>query len=206
MGCPPSCADSHTHCSAAPLKPVLPLCNQRKSSRNRSGSNNGAERAQRFRNQRRSSGDEILSSTDASFSAQIPRQSCGQFPRTPPHHGVASSNPLLLHHTVLHFSDISENRSQSARERAICDDAWTRRASPAALIGRIRRNLSGSEISRSIGEAGGIGRFTPPKQPAAALTIFSQGCEESLPTSRRQSNECSRRQGYQALAREGDFT
>jgi hypothetical protein len=29
---------------------------------------------------------------------------------------------------------------------------------------------------------------------------------EALPSLRRQSNECSRQQGYQALAREGDLT
>ena len=30
MGCPPSRADSHTHCSPSALKPVLPPRNQRK--------------------------------------------------------------------------------------------------------------------------------------------------------------------------------
>src|ERR1700686_4113242 len=38
MGGPPSCADSNTHGSAAPLKPVLPRRNQRQSERNRVGS------------------------------------------------------------------------------------------------------------------------------------------------------------------------
>jgi hypothetical protein len=111
-----------------------------------------------------------------------------------------------LHHSVLHFSYLSENCSQSARVRAICDDGWTRRASPAAPIGRIGRILSGRDFGRSIGKAAGIGRFAPPGWHAAVLTIFSQGCGKSLPSWRRQSNECSRRQGYQALAREGDLT
>ena len=61
----------------------------------------------------------------------------------------------------LRFSYLSENRSKSARARAICDHGWTRRTSPEALIGRIRRNLSGREIGRSIGKAGGIGRICP---------------------------------------------
>jgi len=37
----------------------------------------------------------------------------------------------LLRQRVSKFSDISENRSKSARVRAICDEAWTRRAAAA---------------------------------------------------------------------------
>jgi len=69
----------------------------------------------------------------------------------------------VIHHPVRWVSAFSENRSKSARVRAICDRAWTRRASTAALILRIRRNLSEREISRSIGGAGGIGRIYPAK-------------------------------------------
>jgi hypothetical protein len=36
-----------------------------------------------------------------------------------------------LHHPVPQFSDVSENRGKSARVRAICDRAWTRRAAAA---------------------------------------------------------------------------
>jgi hypothetical protein len=49
------------------------------------------------------------------------------------------------------------DRRRTLRARAICTRAWTRRASPAALFLRIRRNLSGREIGRSIGKASGIG-------------------------------------------------
>ena len=59
----------------------------------------------------------------------------------------------VIHHSVSQFSHISENRPKSARVRAICDQSWTRRRSLAAVIRRIRQNLSGSEISRSIGAA-----------------------------------------------------
>jgi hypothetical protein len=49
-----------------------------------------------------------------------------------------------LHHPVLQFSDLWENRSKSARVRAICDCAWTRRAAPAALIGEHGKTYPGS--------------------------------------------------------------
>ena len=65
-------------------------------------------------------------------------------------HGVASSNPLLLHHPVPQFSDLSENRSKSARVRAICDHAWTQRTPSAARIRRIQQNLSGRDLARSM--------------------------------------------------------
>jgi hypothetical protein len=45
--------------------------------------------------------------------------------------------------------DFSDNRSKSARLRAICDSAWTRRAAPAALIRRKWQNLSGLDSSGS---------------------------------------------------------
>ena len=38
----------------------------------------------------------------------------------------------LDHRPVPRFSDILENRSKSARVRAICDHAWTRRTPSAA--------------------------------------------------------------------------
>src|SRR5712692_4310740 len=45
---------------------------------------------------------------------------------------------------------MSENRSKSARVRAICDHARTRRASPADRIARIRHNLSARDFARSM--------------------------------------------------------
>ena len=47
--------------------------------------------------------------------------------------GTGSSNSLPLHHPVPQFSDLSENRSESARVRAICNHAWTQRTPSAAF-------------------------------------------------------------------------
>ena len=55
-----------------------------------------------------------------------------------------------LHHPASKFSDISENRSKSARVRAICDEAWTRRAVPGAPIRGMRQDLSAIDIARSM--------------------------------------------------------
>ena len=48
------------------------------------------------------------------------------------------------------FSDLSENRSKSARVRAICDHTWTQRTPSAARIRRIQQNLSGRDLARSM--------------------------------------------------------
>jgi hypothetical protein len=56
--------------------------------------------------------------------------------------------------------------------RGICDHAWTRRASPAALFLRIRRILSGREIGRSIDKARGIGTI--------CLTMAARGRADDL--------------------------
>ena len=63
-------------------------------------------------------------------------------------HCQFESHPL--HHPVRQFSDFSENRSKSARVRAICDHAWTRRTPSAARIRRIQQNLSGRDLARSM--------------------------------------------------------
>ena len=66
---------------------------------------------------------------------------------------------------------------------------------------------AGDLVLRGISVVPNIGGFGRARDDRAAdAAIFSQGCEESLPTLRRQSNECSRRQRCQALAREGDLT
>jgi hypothetical protein len=44
---------------------------------------------------------------------------------------------------------LSENRSKSARVRAICDYAWTRRTSFTALFAGIKRKLSARDFARS---------------------------------------------------------
>ena len=63
--------------------------------------------------------------------------------------GVEGSNPLLLHHSVSRVSDIAENRSKSARVRAICDRARTRRTSLSGTIRQIGQFLSGRDFVRS---------------------------------------------------------
>ncbi len=56
---------------------------------------------------------------------------------------------LLPYISVSRFLEMSENRSKSARVRAICDRARTRRAPWSALIARIWQNLSGRDFARS---------------------------------------------------------
>jgi hypothetical protein len=63
--------------------------------------------------------------------------------------GVASSNPFCSTIQFSRFSDISENRSKSARVRAIRDRVRTRRTPSAARIPRIEQNLSGHDLPRS---------------------------------------------------------
>ena len=58
---------------------------------------------------------------------------------------------------VRHITESSENCAKSARVRAICDHAWTRRTSRATLIARFRRNLSRCDFARSICRADGVG-------------------------------------------------
>ena len=74
------------------------------------------------------------------------RASCGHIRRG----GGRRFKSLLPHHPVRQFSDLSENRSKSARVRAICDHAWTRRTPSAARIRRIQQNLSGRDLARSM--------------------------------------------------------
>ena len=56
----------------------------------------------------------------------------------------------LDHHSVHPFLHFLENRSKSARMRAICDCAWTQRTSLAALFAGIKRKLSARDFVRSI--------------------------------------------------------
>src|SRR5260370_18927243 len=56
---------------------------------------------------------------------------------------------LRLHHPVSRLSDIAENRSKSARVRAICDRARTQRASLSARFAGIGQFLSPRDSPRS---------------------------------------------------------
>jgi len=49
-----------------------------------------------------------------------------------------------LHHPVSQFSDLSENRSKSARVRAICDHAWTQRTPSAPEFAESSRTYPGA--------------------------------------------------------------
>ena len=64
--------------------------------------------------------------------------------------GEQFASDSAIHHPVRQFSDLSENRSKSARVRAICNHAWTRRTPSAARIRRIQQNLSGRDLARSM--------------------------------------------------------
>jgi hypothetical protein len=55
-----------------------------------------------------------------------------------------------LHHPVPQFSDLSENRSKSARLRVICDHAWTQRAPLRSLFAGIKPKLSAPDFAWSI--------------------------------------------------------
>ena len=102
----------------------------------------------------------------------------------------------VIHHSVLRFRQISENRLKSARARAICASGWTRRTSRAALIGEIGRILSGRDFGRSIGRRrAASGRLTPKRAACGSSDNLHLRRGESLPSLRRQSDECSRTAG-----------
>src|SRR5277367_355001 len=89
----------------------------------------GLERSRRcptsgFRSARRILGDKILCSTAALILSRIPRQIRGQF-FDEKAKGGRQFKSALLHISVSRGSVIAENRSKSARVRAICDRART---------------------------------------------------------------------------------
>ena len=90
--------------------------------------------------------------------------------------------------------------------RPICDRAWTWRASPTALFLRIRRIHPGVKLAGPSVRQAASGRCAPTRAACGRADDLHLRNGESLPSLRRQSNECSRRQGYQALAREGELT
>ena len=56
----------------------------------------------------------------------------------------------LLHTSVSRSSHIAENRSKSARVRAIREHVWSQRTPPAARFAGIRPNLSAPDFGGSI--------------------------------------------------------
>ena len=144
-------SDCDTHSSGQRCSTNAPAFSDRDGRIDRSGGDGRSCRCQprRFRNARRILGDKILCSAAAFISVRIPRQIRGQFPGQNRMRGRRFKS-LLLHTSVSRFLEMSENRSKSARVRAICNRAWTRRAPSAAQIARIRQNLSGRDFARSV--------------------------------------------------------
>jgi hypothetical protein len=77
--------------------------------------------------------------------------------------------------------------------------------SSAALIGEIGRFVSRGDFFRSIDRRrAASGRLTPKRAARGSTDNLHLRRGQSLPSLRQQSDECSRRQGHQALARERD--
>src|SRR5208337_283115 len=93
-------------------------------------------------------GDDALSSTAALTFSKFVAKSADNLAMKR-RSGGRQFKSVLLHISVSRFLEMSENRSKSARVRAICDHGWSRRTPPAARIGRIWRNLSGRDFARS---------------------------------------------------------
>jgi len=80
---------------------------------------------------RRMRGDNALSSSAALIFCKLVANSADNFAMKGRRRGRQFKS-TLLHHPVSRFSEIPENRSKSARARAIRDRAWTRRTPSAA--------------------------------------------------------------------------
>ena len=78
-------------------------------------------------------GDDALSSTAALIFRQFVAKSADNFAMKR-RSGGRQFKSILLHTSVSGVSDISENRSKSARARAICDHPRTRRISPSTRM------------------------------------------------------------------------
>jgi hypothetical protein len=104
-----------------------------------------------------------------------------QPPRQPVDAGEHLPPACGLHTSVSRFPRISENRSKSARGRAICDRAGTRRTSPPAPIARIRQILSRRDFARSHCTPG----ETPSHVGATEQCVLRTAgrCSEALPVS-----------------------
>src|SRR5208337_3872198 len=83
-------------------------------------------------------GDDALSSTAALTFSKFVAKSADNLAMKR-RSGGRQFKSVLLHISVSRFLEMSENRSKSARVRAICAHARTRRTSQAALIARNRQ-------------------------------------------------------------------
>ena len=98
---------------------------------------------------RRTRGDNALSSSAALIFFKLVANSADNFAMKR-RSGGRQFKSTLLHISVSRFSEMSENRSKSARVRAICNRARTRRMLSAARFGETRQNLSARDFARSI--------------------------------------------------------
>ena len=100
---------------------------------------------------------------------------------------------ILLHHSVLRFRQISENRLKSARARAICT-----MDGPGNVFGDANRRNRANPIRAlfwQVHRQGTRHRDDSLKEAAAEARQSSLRRRESLPSLRRQSDECSRTAG-----------
>ncbi len=97
---------------------------------------------------RRTRGDNALSSSAALIFFKLVANSADNFAMKG-RSGGRQFKSTLLHTSISRVSDIAENRSKSARVRAICAHVRTRRISLPPRIGRIWRNLSRRDLPRS---------------------------------------------------------
>src|SRR5208337_1486322 len=93
-------------------------------------------------------GDDALSSTAALTFSKFVAKSADNLAMKR-RSGGRKFKSCSLHISVSRFLEMSENRSKSARVRAIRDRARTRRAPWSAQIGGIGQNLSGRDFARS---------------------------------------------------------
>src|ERR1700733_16165206 len=93
-------------------------------------------------------GDDALSSMAALIFRKSVAKSADNFSMKR-RSGGRQFKSTLLHISVSRISDTSENRSKSARVRAICDRARTQRASFSGRFAQIAQFLSRRDLPRS---------------------------------------------------------
>ena len=97
---------------------------------------------------RRMRGDDALSSSAALIFGKFIAKSAVNFAMKWRSRGRGFKS-LLLHHLVSRSADIAENRSKSARVRAICDRARTQRAALFLQFAESGQFLSRRDLPRS---------------------------------------------------------